>query len=304
MNKSENTSRVVERGYRKGVLLGLTVAEIILLILFALLLALFSRILTLQESEEKVNAILNRFGNALSASAKGDDKKFLTDVEKAIQIEIDYAKKLADALGDSKSRLLPEDVYEAVVSQKFDFNNIEDRQKFIQLMKLAESFAKQNPEATKQQKLCEIGASLPQTILESSDPAGRVARQQSDIEHWKKKAEACGNGTEYPPCYEAINGQFVYVYDAYLRDDGIMLKQSVPDEKIQHFNLNFPTPPRTNLSLSPEEFYRQSSQFLAYGKNNSCRFFVRAFDETSTNKVYFQKMDKNLQMIFYRKPMW
>jgi hypothetical protein len=57
-------------------------------------------------------------------------------------------------------------------------------------------------------------------------------------------------------------------------------------------------------NLTPDEFYRQANQFLTYGRNNSCRFFVRAFDDTSTNKIYFQKMDKNLQMIFYRKPMW
>ena len=118
------------------------------------------------------------------------------------------------------------------------------------------------------------------------------------------KAEACGNGTEYPPCYESINGQFVYIYDAYLRDDGVLLKQTVPDAKLEHFNSTFKQLPQLNVSLTPDEFYKQAYQFLSYGKNNSCRFFVRAFDETSTNKIYFQKMDKYLQMIFYRKPMW
>jgi hypothetical protein len=304
MSNNESSARISEKGYRKGVLLGLTIAEIILLILFALLLALFSRIITLQETEERASALINRFGSALSASEKGNDKKFVTEIEKAIQLEIDYAKKLADALVESKNRLLPEDIYEAVISKKFDFNNQEDRNKFIQLMNLADSLSKENPSAVEQQKFCAIGASLPEEILKSSDPVARVTRQQSDISHWKKKAEACGNGTEFPPCYESINGQFVYVYDAYLKDDGILLKQTVPDEKIQHFNTNFKSPPQTNISLTPDEFYRQANQFLTYGRNNSCRFFVRAFDDTSTNKIYFQKMDKNLQMIFYRKPMW
>lgn len=304
MSASESASRSSERGYRKGVLLGLTIAEMILLLLFALLLALFSRIVSLQDVGDRAEALNNRFGAALSSSSRGDDKKFITEVEKAIQLEIDYAKKLADALGDSKKRLLPEDVYEAVVSKKFDFENYDDRKKFIELMNLAVALEKDNHSDKDKEKFCAIGASLPTEILNSTDPLGRIVRQQSDIEHWKKKAEACGNGTEYPPCYESINGQFVYIYDAYLRDDGVLLKKTVPDIKNEHFSANFKFPPQTNISLTPDEFYKQANQFLTYGKNNSCRFFVRAFDETSSNKVYFQKMDKNLQMIFYRKPMW
>lgn len=304
MSSIESNSRSSERGYRKGVLLGLTIAELILLLLFALLLALFSRIIVLQENGDRAAALNNRFGSALSASTRGDDAKFITEVEKAIQLEIDYAKKLADALGESKSRLLPEDVYEAVISKKFDFDSIEDRKKFIEIMNLAASMSNVNQSSIDRDKACTIGSLLPKDILNSSDPIGRIIRQQSDIDHWRKKAEACGNGTEYPPCYESINGQFVYIYDAYLRDDGVLLKQTVPDVKSEHFNSNFKTPPQTNISLTPDEFYRQASQFLNYGKNNSCRFFVRAFDETSANKIYFQKMDKNLQMIFYRKPMW
>lgn len=304
MRTNESASSSAARGYRKGVLLGLTIAEIILLILFALLLALFSRIQVLQESGDRAEALIKRFGSALTASGRGDDKKFVTEVERAIQLEIDYAKKLADALGDSKNRLLPEDVYEAVVSKKFNFDNHDDRMKFIELMNLADTLGKKNSSSSNDPNYCAIGASLPTEILNSGDPAGRVNRQQSDIEHWRRKAEACGNGTEYPPCYEPINGQFVYVYDARLRDDGVLLQLTVPETKVDHFNSNFKNPPQTNLILTPADFYNQASQFLTYGKNNSCRFFVRAFDETSTNKVFFQKMDKNLQMIFYRKPMW
>jgi hypothetical protein len=304
MRSNESASNISAAGYRKGVLLGLTIAEIILLILFALLLALFSRITVLQESGERAEALIKRFQGALDASSRGEDKKFVTEIEKAIQLEIDYAKKLADALGDSKNRLLPEDVYEAVVSKKFNFDNHEDRKKFIELMNLADTLEKKNSSTSADPNYCAIGASLPAEVLKSSDPVGRINRQQSDIEHWRRKAEACGNGTEYPPCYEPINGQFVYVYDAHLKDDGVLLKLTVPDAKAEHFNSNFQNPPKTNVTLTPAEFYSQANQFLTYGKNNSCRFFVRAIDETSTNKVFFQKMDKNLQMIFYRKPTW
>lgn len=301
---TDSKSRISERGYRKGVLLGLTIAELILLLLFALLLALFSRIIVLQDMGDRGAALSNRFGAALSASSRGEDKVFITEVERAIQMEIDYAKKLSDALGDSKTRLLPDDVYEAVISKKFDFDNIDDRKKFIELVSLAASLNRTDTTDGQKSKQCAIGASLPNEILDSSDPIGRILRQQSDIDHWKRKAEACGNGTEYPPCYESINGQFVYIYDAYLRDDGVLLKQTVPDAKLEHFNSTFKQLPQLNVSLTPDDFYKQAFQFLSYGKNNSCRFFVRAFDETSTNKIYFQKMDKYLQMIFYRKPMW
>ena len=81
------------KAYRNGVVLGFTVAEVILLVLFALLLALAALLIKGKESVAKSEAINKRFDAVLIALEQGDANLVKSKIEEALKQQIDYEKK-------------------------------------------------------------------------------------------------------------------------------------------------------------------------------------------------------------------
>jgi hypothetical protein len=126
-----------ENGYRRGVLLGLTIAEIILLLLFALLLALWGQISTMEQDVKRANVINSRFSAVIKSNNTLTEKELASEIEKIISAEILYAQELAKEVEKHKNNLLPDDVFEMIKSQNIDLRKADDRIKFFNLVKMA-----------------------------------------------------------------------------------------------------------------------------------------------------------------------
>jgi hypothetical protein len=298
MNNTATIKRE-ENGYRKGVLLGLTVAEIILLLLFALLLALWGQIASMKAEVSRAKIINSKFSEFISKNENLNSIKFKEDIEKIIKSEIDYAEKLSKELEKYKNNLLPDDVFEKIKSENFDLNKLEDREKFFNIIKLA-TLVEKDSETPKDDLLfqCEAGKKV-LARTKGADPE----RIFSDLDHWKKEAAACGKITSLPPCYQ-LNGKDVAIFEARLNDQGILLKDTVPADMRATFMKDFPTPPITGKSLSDSEFRSQTSQFIKYSKEKECKFRVNAYDDTGSDKKYFQRIEKVLDSTFYKWKHW
>jgi hypothetical protein len=296
----ENISkRREELGYRKGVLLGLTVAEIILLILFALLLALWGQIYKMKSEVERAKVINNKFSSIIEKQEKSPDNNLVNEIEKIIKIEIDYSAKLAKELDKYKKNLLPDDVFELIKSQNLDLNKAEDREKFFKLVALAKQLANNGDKPIdKFVAQCEAG----QFVIEKFKGIS-PERVISDLNHWKGVAESCGKGKSLPPCYQ-INGKDVAIFEARLNDQGILLRNTVPEQLLEQFNRDFPQPPVFAVTLNKNEFRQQTNQFRKYGSEKECRFRVNAYDDTGVDKKYFQEIEKVLDSIFLKWKHW
>lgn len=293
-----STKKREEIGYRKGVLLGLTVAEIILLLLFALLLALWGQISSLQQTTEEARVIKERFSQILKNSSLSTQD--IANIKKSVAAEIDYANKLAEEIDKVKDRLLPQDVYEAIKREKFDLSNPTDRQRFFNLMKIATTALEgQDINDPKVFEKCEVGAQFQAKSKGSSvDDIFRGAQ------HWKDVAASCGKASSFPSCYVDESGRDVLIYEARLNDGGIFLKKTIPDVLVQRFDSEISQQPRVGVVLSPEDFLAETKALVAYGTKKECRFRVNAFDDTGTDKKNFQRIEKILERVFFKRKNW
>ena len=117
--------------YRRGVVLGFTVAEIILLILFALLLALAAVLIKGQSAVEKAHATNQRFGAAISALDRQDKPSFLKNIDAALMEQINYEKKVKELEAKMMRQSLPDDVYAELQAQKLDLTTKDGKEKFL-----------------------------------------------------------------------------------------------------------------------------------------------------------------------------
>lgn len=289
--------RKEELGYRKGVLLGLTVAEIILLLLFALLLALWGQIAVMKSDIEKAKIINDKFSSLINSEVL--NKNIQADIEKVINIEIDYSAKLAKELEKYKNNLLPDDVFELIKSQNLDLRKIEDREKFFNLIKIATQISDTSDLSLKKfADQCSAGESITKKF-KGVDPDRII----SDLNHWKGVAGSCGKGKALPPCYQ-LNGKDIAIFEARLNDNGIVLKNTIPNELIDLFSKDFPNPPPFNVTMNESEFRQKTLQFSQYSRDNECRFRVNAYDDTGIDKKYFQKIERILDGVFLKWKHW
>lgn len=286
-----------ELGYRKGVLLGLTVAEIVLLLLFALLLALWGQIAVMKADVEKSRIISNKFASIIKDNSI--NKTIQNDIEKIINAEIDYSAKLAKELEKYKNNLLPDDVFELIKSQNLDLNKTEDREKLFNLIKIATKITDASDASLKNfAEQCSAGEVVTKKF-KGVDPD----RILSDLNHWKGVAATCGKGKSLPPCYQS-NGKDVAIFEARLNDSGIILKNTLPTDLVEQFTKDFPNPPPFNTTMNESEFRQQTLQFLKYSRENECRFRVNAYDDTGVDKKYFQKIERILDSVFFKWKHW
>ena len=114
----------------------------------------------------------------------------------------------------------------------------------------------------------------------------------SNLEGQNKNLLRQCKGIGFPPCWANSSGSPEYIFNLYLRDDGILIH----DNKLSHRQAD---QAKLNLSkiifetsLTPRNMISQTLPLLDYGKQNDCRFFVQIIDETGSDK---KELYKNLR---------
>ena len=299
--------------YRRGVVLGFTVAEIILLFLFALLLALATLLLSGRNSVDRAKAVNERFDTALVALAKGDSTQFLKSVNAVIADEVDYQKKLEGIEKKYRTQYLPDDVYAEIRSQKLDLSTPAGKEQFLDL--LSKALVAQRNAAKKSEILekdfeatCHAGSVLQKSLGKDADPS-KIVNTLKDTkgreEYWRSQAAKCGLAGNLPPCYKEKNSDPTpYLYDARIGESGITLVDTIPDTYRARFTSDFQSLPPTNRLLSDAEFRELTFKFLEFGNKNQCRFYVTVYDDLGNNKQRLKDAMKTIESNFYKKITW
>lgn len=300
-------------GYRRGVVLGFTVAEIVLLILFALLLALAGSLVTGRAEVDRAVTINNVFREALEALEMNDLDKFKEELTKIVNQHTDYEAKLKDVEKRLKGRALPEDVYDRIQSENIDLSTSEGKKKLLDILIVALDAQRQIAESdTTVGKddivaSCKTGADFRKEFgsrsVESVSNYARDVKGQS--EHWRDVASKCGLGGTLPPCYrESVSDSIPFVFDVRIKSAGIVLSDTVPGKYRDRFDNNFQQPPPLNRPISESEFRAATYQFLEWGRRNECRFYVTVYDDLANDKDRLKSSLKAIESNFYKRITW
>jgi len=279
--------KVGGRSFPGGLVLGLTMAETVILIVFVLLLAmtvLLGRETDLREDVEQkleqlesIQGTLDELGLSPEAArdvlASGTRDRYAAENWRTLL-------RALDEESDPQTAPSPE----AVASQAQAHETLTDALRETGIRGIT---AVLNAMTT----LAEIVKISHAAGLTLADAKERIADTEVGD----------GRGTDHPSCWTDNDNTVAYLFDVALVDAGYILQPArAPQHEPKRASLPL-SRIRTGRLLSSTEFREQTRELLEWSVANECRFFVRAFDLTAADQkeVYKDRM-RTLESRFYK----
>jgi hypothetical protein len=285
-----------DKQFRRGVVLGLTMAEALLLLIFLLMLILgvrmktqATRIAELEKARDEAQSTLvavQPFMDKLSKSQKFD-------------ITQDYVRvqqQLADANARLKDSALSVDLVQQAASLAPADATPEEATRALlneamigrQALDAARRFA---PDLPPEQAVAALvnAAIIGQSLKDGSTPEELLASAgacKADLQSCKNQTtylnsrlSAKTGGFDLPPCWVDAKGKIQYIFDASLSDAGIYVEdktvtgREADQEKLPLSRARYGEP------LARGEFSTAFSPLLRWSNDHGCRFYVRLYDD-------------------------
>ena len=318
--------------YRRGLVLGLTLAEVFLLLLFLLIL-LFSYLLAqsdarwqalkpifdqaglpyndipqIQESSAAIGASLEEYG-AIAASIDSDSEaaklaanlSALKSSLAEIGLSIDDTEEIKSRLVEATNAQILEERYELVCGKAEEVEKLLDR--YHNDGDTAEDILRVCAPTTDISEFSVAKGAQPETLGEAKAVIRRLEGQNTVIAEQLEEL-AQGNGLVFPPCWARADNprRAVYSYNVFIRDEGLLLRagDDRTGQDLTALTQNGLEPPLGEI-ISPQRFFDETTGMFDWSVEQRCRFFVRVWDETSaTNKVGYQQALRQIEGHFYK----
>jgi uncharacterized coiled-coil protein SlyX len=310
-----------EREQRRGLVLGLTLAEVLLLILFLLMLALGSRMeywrIEAEHRQQEYNELVATHDSLRTIQAELV-KNGAVDIKSVQELvtrlsRIDELERRLSELKQEKSSLSSQVVALKSVGP--------DMQKTLRDVSAALERAKQidpnDPPALLRRALEIIERLGPSTQPEQVKPLSemiadselkkQVATLEKDRERMRQQLDTftrSGNGLTYPPCWPASKGKTEYMFDVIAKDDGIVVRDAFLDSKKNDAAWKYVESFPRNVVISEKKFNEATAKILTYSNQNNCRFYIRLYDGTAReSKVRYIHLRAAIAANFYLYPV-
>ncbi|MDQ7246618.1 hypothetical protein [Dongia sedimenti] len=285
-----------DKQFRRGVVLGLTMAEALLLLIFLLMLILGVRLKTqathiaaLEKERDEAQSTLvamQPFMDKLSKSQKFD-------------INQDYVRvqqQLADANARLKDAALSVDLVRQAASLAPPDATPEEATRALlneaaigrQALDAARRFA---PDLPAEQAVAALinAATIEQSLKRGGTPDELLAAAgacKADLQSCKNQTtflnarlNAKTGGFDLPPCWVDAKGKIQYIFDASLSDAGIYVEdKSVTGRESDQEKLPL-SRARYGEPLGRGEFSTAFAPLLKWSNEHGCRFYVRLYDD-------------------------
>ncbi len=275
-----------DRQFRRGMVLGLTMAEVLLLLIFLLLLLLgvklkeaiterdeaFERVI---EAEREVAALRAIMPDVTPGATKFDITK---DYER-IKEELEATKK---ALAESKLGI------QLIEKAKAQFR-IGDANEAARV--LAED--------------AEIGAAV-RASADGNDAQSaascksELASCRGQVAYLNSKVNEKTGGFDWPPCWADPTGQPQFIFNAKLRDEGIVLVDNHVAGREEEQRALPLQAIRFEQPLDRASFAAAVAPLLQWSKEHNCRFFVRLYDQMiAGSRIVYKDLRSSVEGYFY-----
>lgn len=282
------------KSYRRGLVLGLTMAEIAILIIFCLLLA---SAFLMQEKERRAQQL----------RVKNQE---LAQVQQMVDriLERNGNPEKFDELFRELRRVAEETVKAEDVKAELDKLKEETKD-----MAADAAFAKEVKESLKDTPYQDKSPAALADALKASGNAGELAAQKKEAEieaerlkgqlaNAQKTLAKYGKGGELPACWaDADTGKTEYIFSIQLTSSGLIIhdrrlpKWAEQQARLPLGGIAF------DKTLSQSQFLAQTGPLFRWGEEHNCRFVVIAYDRTGEQeKVTYKNMLRTLEGHFYK----
>lgn len=305
------------RAYRKGLILGFTMAEISILIIFCLLLATSFLI---QEKNSTISKLLHENDGLTQVKEKLDElKKSSTS-----QMEFDdlfqeltqskaQAEEIKKLQADLESRLHEHKELELVKSTLQSNNPDKPIEEIISELLADAQYTNEiknhlsNPSQKKlsgEQIAQTINSSgkLSDVVTEKMNALVEVERLKGQLANSQTKLERLGKGTEMPACWaDPKTGKPEYIFKIDLTSNGLIIHDQHLQNRINAQKLLPLNMIHFERNLSARDFLAQTRPLAQWSIQHNCRFFVIAKDKTPADqKNTYKAMLRTLESHFYK----
>lgn len=306
-----------DRQFRRGMVLGLTLAEILLLLIFLLMLILASRLRALHHQVDEEHARRSDAEAAvaslqpLMAKIKLEGDKFdITKEWERVQDELAKAqtelsenrdaislmeRRRAKEPGHSAAQISEEIENEASLGRRF----AEDAHSLEPSLQQREALKAFEADAAAGKLLIDKSGSARNLVADAA--ACRSSLTTCKAQNANLSARLGGT---LPSCWIDASGKSQYIFDAHLREDGIVLNDNhVPGREADEAQLPIKGF-AFGTGVEAAAFIQAGMPILAYSNQNECRFYVRVYDETGpASKLRYKELLNGIESIFYKLPM-
>lgn len=280
-------SRVGEQhaAYRKGLVIGLTMAEVSILIIFVLL-------LLIGYQQTRYVRMARQLDDLQS------EGKQMVDAARLNELNGDEArlKEAAQALGIQATR--PADDFRKLVRVLQDASNTpQGRQQLTE----ADRALQEIHAAAEQMRQLAAAGSSDALAKQAEAQSFRIANQEGQLQRYEKQLQDSGQGKGERPCWVERDGTIDYLYDVALGSHGIRMRERFYAERAEERNSLPMAPADPNEEISEEEFLRRTDALYRYSQTLNCRFFVIVYDETGNQEKPLYKSElRTVEGHFYK----
>lgn len=308
-----------ELEHRRGLVLGLTLAEVLLLLLFVLLLALTGRLLNLQteavKEKETIRSLMVEL-DSLKATL-GSLNPLLEELRRNGGLDEVTVQQLVEKL--ARTDLLEREVAELKrVNSELRTNLViaqagSDPQKLKAVNAALSAAAEIDPNdppavlirAVEILKRLGVETRLEQVkslteMTADAELREQVAALTADSEKYRRQVENMrGNGRTFPSCWMTAENQTEYIFDIAMYDSGLVVKDATlgrandPDwELVQTF--------ARNSVIKESTFQGATARLFEKSKKDECRYYAIIRDGTGeTSKARYQQLRRTVENHFY-----
>jgi hypothetical protein len=270
--------------YRRGLVLGLTMAEMCILVIFILLLVLGTWLSSEQARREELEVQVQALRELLPELPAGKDfDTFVNELtlSRKVRAELEAARKrIAELEAAAERGGLPRPISPEAVER-----TVADGKAFAQMSKIVDPAH---------------GGDLVRQLAQAKSENERLQGQLASQKRILDKI-AGGKGTEKPACWATADGKPEYIFDVALTSTGLIVR----DRKLPHRAEQQATLPLSSITYeierAPAIFLQETKALLDWSNAHDCRFFVRVYDLTrGDEKVVYKAHLRTLEDRFYK----
>jgi len=307
-----------ERENRRGLTLGLTLAEVLLLLLFLVLLALGWRIMEMQRDQRAAVEILQRENTRLQ-HANADLRSTLhgleavaTDPEKlktagaavAAAAEIDPsdpAELLQRAVAIVQRLVIaaPPDATAPASAMQSPSAKLDAIDRTVEAARALNPGDPAEALARAAEILARLGAEAkPEDVM----PVGQIvslAHERDQAVSERNNLMRSGNGLTYPSCWRTPEGKTEFIFDVTFQDTGIIVRNATASRADDPAMKLVAGVPRNEL-INENIFKSETLELFNSSKGQNCRFYAIIRDSTgATNKARYKELVTLVENHFY-----
>jgi hypothetical protein len=132
--------------------------------------------------------------------------------------------------------------------------------------------------------------------------ASRIANQEGQLKRYESQLKAAGLGKGERPCWVRPDGTIEYLYDVVLASRGIRMREyHHPHRERERSHLPIPAANPSEV-IGPAEFLRRTQALYDSSLAQNCRFFVVVYDSTgATEKEVYKTLLRTVEGHFYKR---